>query len=181
MNTGPEALHIAQTILDGFDRHFRLFRQVTYRALHRFETADWEGDNRARVERIAFYDERVREAVAKLHTRFELEHHDLALWQQVKLQYMGLLYEHKQPELAESFYNSVFCQLFDRRYYNNSHIFVRPGLSTEVIDMDAPAYGSYYPGTNGIEPTLRQLLGSFELSIEWEDLERDIGFLGEAF
>ena len=181
MNTVPEALLIAQTILDGFDRHFRLFRQVTYRALHRFETADWEGDNQARVERIAYYDERVREAIAKLHDSFDLEHHDHELWQQVKLQYMGLLYEHKQPELAESFYNSVFCQLFHRRYYNNSHIFVRPGLSTEVIDMEAPAYRSFYPREDGFKPTLRALLNSFELSLEWEDLERDIGYLREAF
>ena len=158
MNTLPQALQIAQTILDGFDHHFTLFRQITHGAQRRFETADWEGDNLARVERIAYYDQRVRESIAALQKIFDLEHHDNALWKQVKLQYMGLLYEHKQPELAESFYNSVFCQLFDRRYYNNSHIFVRPGLSTEVIDMEAPAYRSYYPRTEGIANTLNCLL-----------------------
>ena len=135
----------------------------------------------ARVERIAYYDARVRESVETLHQIFDLERHDQALWKQVKLQYMGLLYEHKQPELAESFYNSVFCQLFDRRYYSNSHIFVRPGLSTDVIDMDNPAYRSYYPTSDGLAQTLGTLLDSFNLNLEWENLNRDIDRLCEAF
>ncbi len=181
VNTRPQSLQIAQTILDGFDRHFSLFSNITRGAKQRFETADWEGDNHARVERIAYYDARVKESVEILHKDFDLERHDQDLWQQVKLQYMGLLYEHKQPELAESFYNSVFCQLFERRYYKNSHIFVRPGLSTDVSDMDSPAYRSYYPTTDGIEPTLRNLLMSFELDIEWENFERDISRLIDAF
>jgi isocitrate dehydrogenase kinase/phosphatase len=181
LNPPLHSQQIAQTILDGFDRHFTLFREITRDAKQRFETADWEGDNLARVERIAYYDARVRESVETLHQNFDLEQHDQALWKQVKLQYMGLLYEHKQPELAESFYNSVFCQLFDRRYYSNSHIFVRPGLSTDVIDMDSPAYRSYYPTSDGLAQTLRTLLDSFDLRLEWEDLERDINRLCEVF
>jgi len=176
-----QSLKIAQTILDGFDRHFTLFRKITRGVKQRFEDADWEGDNKARVERIAYYDARVRESVGALHQDFDLEEHDQVLWKQVKLQYMGLLYEHKQPDLAESFYNSVFCQLFHRRYYNNSHIFVRPGLSTDVIDMDSPAYRSYYPGNDGLEATLCSILNSFDLSLEWEDLERDIKRLCDTF
>ena len=50
----------------------------------------------------------------------------------MKLRYIGLLYEHKQPELAETFYNSVFTWLFHRRYYNNDNIFVRPGSVDRV-------------------------------------------------
>ena len=135
----------------------------------------------ARVERIAYYDARVRESVEALHRDFDLEHHDQELWKQVKLQYMGLLYEHKQPELAESFYNSVFCQLFERHYFKNSHIFVRPGLSTDVIDMDSPAYRSYYPSSDGLEQTLRSLVNSFDLNLDWENLSRDIKRLCETF
>ena len=135
----------------------------------------------ARVERIAYYDTRVRESVTVLQQQFGLEDHDEALWKRVKLQYMGLLYEHKQPELAESFYNSVFCQLFDRRYYKNSHIFVRPGLSTDVIDMESPAYRSYYPEDQGLRRTLESLLNSFNFKLPWEDFARDLCRLCDAF
>jgi len=181
MDYSSQSLKIAQTILHGFDHHFELFSDLTAQARQRFELADWKGDNRARVERIAYYDARVRESVTTLQQRFSLEEHDQALWRQVKLQYMGLLYKHTQPELAESFYNSVFCQLFDRRYYNNSHIFVRPGLSTDVIDMESPAYRSHYPSTEGIDDTLKTILSSFELDLAWEDFDRDILRLSEAF
>ncbi len=176
-----QSIQIAQTILNGFDHHYALFSQLTAKARTRFESADWHGDNKARVERIAYYDERVRESVVTLHQQFSLQQHDEALWKSVKLQYMGLLYEHKQPELAESFYNSVFCQLFDRRYYKNEHIFVRPGLSTDVIDMESPAYRSYYPEDEGIRHTLSNLIQSFKLSLPWEDFARDLERLCTAF
>ena len=177
MTTPSQSLQIAQTILDGFDHHFELFSQLTAKARAHFESADWKGNNTARVERIAYYDTRVRESVTGLQQQFGLEDHDEALWKRVKLQYMGLLYEHKQPELAESFYNSVFCQLFDRRYYKNSHIFVRPGLSTDVIDMEAPAYRSYYPEDTGLRDTLEALLKSFNFTLLWENFERNLSRL----
>jgi isocitrate dehydrogenase kinase/phosphatase len=36
-----EAKLIAEAILEGFDRHFRLFRETTASARTRFENADW--------------------------------------------------------------------------------------------------------------------------------------------
>ena len=39
----PEAYEIARAMLDGFDRHYRLFRSESGRAKHRFETQDWHG------------------------------------------------------------------------------------------------------------------------------------------
>ena len=181
MNTLTQSQKIAATILRGFDRHFELFSKITKRAKQRFEQANWEGDNQARVERIAYYDTRVREAIVELEQNFTVEHPEKDLWKQVKLQYMGRLYEHRQPELAESFYNSVFCQLFDRSYYHNTHIFVRPGLSTDVIDMQSPAYRSFYPAEHGTKLTLNTLLNLFDLNLEWQDLERDIARLEKAF
>jgi len=53
---------IAGTILEGFDRHFSLFRQITRAAKARFEAADWAGEDAARRARIDYYDMRVSEA-----------------------------------------------------------------------------------------------------------------------
>ena len=62
----PLAYGIAQALLDGFNRHYRLFRTESARAKHRFETADWHAQQRAQRERIEFYDLRVNEAVQRL-------------------------------------------------------------------------------------------------------------------
>ncbi len=94
---------------------------------------------------------------------------------------MGLLYEHKQPELAESFYNSVFCQLFDRSYYNNKHIFVRPGLSTEVIDTPIPIYESYYPSEETTSILFKDILDNLGLRLPWNNQARDVELLFRHF
>src|SRR2546427_11711877 len=61
---------IARAMMDGFNRHYRLFRAESARAKHRFETADWLGQQRAQRERIEFYDLRVRECVRRLEKEF---------------------------------------------------------------------------------------------------------------
>jgi isocitrate dehydrogenase kinase/phosphatase len=53
------AYDIAKALMDGFNRHYRLFRTESARAKHRFETADWHAQQRAQRERIEFYDLRV--------------------------------------------------------------------------------------------------------------------------
>ena len=43
----PQAFGIAQAMMDGFDRHYRLFRAASARAKRRFEQADWSGQQTA--------------------------------------------------------------------------------------------------------------------------------------
>ena len=172
---------VAETILYGFNRHYIRFQEITRNAKRRFETADWEGEVQARKDRIYFYDQRVSETVDYINNNIDLGNLDKSLWQEVKRQYMWLLYEHKQPELAESFYNSVFCRLFDRSYFNNRHIFVKPGSAIDFLDMEDPVYTSYYPGDNSLEHTFNDILNSYQLSNQWQNLERDIQLLAENF
>ena len=49
----PRAHEIAQALLGGFNRHYRLFRETTGKAKQRFEQADWQGQQKAQAERIA--------------------------------------------------------------------------------------------------------------------------------
>jgi isocitrate dehydrogenase kinase/phosphatase len=175
---GTVAREIAQTILEGFDKHYRLFRETSARAKERFERADWAGVHRANVERIQMYDRRVEEAVAVIGERFPTI--DELLWQEIKQGYIGLLYDHKQPECAETFYNSVACRVLHRRYYSNEYIFFRPAVSTEHIDGKEPAYRCYYPATRGLRRTVQEIIASYGLTNELQDLARDIRYLVRA-
>ncbi|MEY4138143.1 MAG: bifunctional isocitrate dehydrogenase kinase/phosphatase, partial [Pseudomonadota bacterium] len=78
------AYDIAKAMMDGFNRHYRLFRTESARAKHRFETADWHGQQRAQRERIEFYDLRVRECSMRLEREFKAGEQAMAIWQQVK-------------------------------------------------------------------------------------------------
>jgi isocitrate dehydrogenase kinase/phosphatase len=176
----PVSQAIAQTLVDGFNKHYRLFRECSAQAKGRFESGDWRAAQRAVRERIQFYDDRVNETVLHLHNEFRAETIDDVTWQRAKLLYIGLLTNHKQPELAETFFNSVFCKIMHRTYFHNDFIFVRPAVSTEFIESDPPAYRSYYPRQAGLRQTIRQICRDFEWQCPFADLERDIGYLIEA-
>ncbi|MDO8278626.1 MAG: bifunctional isocitrate dehydrogenase kinase/phosphatase [Burkholderiaceae bacterium] len=178
------AYDIAKAMMDGFNRHYRLFRTESARAKHRFETADWHGQQRAQRERIEFYDLRVRECSTRLEREFRAGEQSMNIWQQVKLHYIGLLVNHYQPELAETFFNSVTTKILHRTHFNNDFIFVRPAVSTEYIENEEPTarptYVAYYPGEGGLEATFLSILASFGLRREFENMGRDAGYVAEA-
>ena len=168
---------MAQALLEGFDRHYRLFRAESARAKHRFETQDWVGQQRAQRERIEFYDLRVREAVTRLEREFKASQQAHETWQQVKLHFIGLLVDHHQPELAESFFNSVTTIILHRSYFHNDFIFVRPAVSTEYIENenpDKPTYRVYYPDHQTMRDCVKRVVVDFNLQCTFDDLERDI-------
>ena len=94
---GTNAHRIALALIQGFNKHYTLFRQTCREAKTRFETGDWQGVHRAVKERLRFYDDRVDECVERLRSEFDIQGSDEATWQQVKLLYIGLLLNHKQP------------------------------------------------------------------------------------
>ncbi|MCB2022858.1 MAG: bifunctional isocitrate dehydrogenase kinase/phosphatase, partial [Burkholderiaceae bacterium] len=134
--TDARGFDIALAMLEGFNRHYRLFRETSAAAKQRFERADWHGQQRAQRERIEFYDKRVEEAAERLQSEFEAATLPMDVWHQVKLHYIGLLTNHHQPECAETFFNSVTTKILHRSYFRNDFIFVRPAISTEYIEID---------------------------------------------
>ena len=135
----PNAFAIAQALLEGFDKHYKLFTAACRDAKQRFEVADWHGQQRAQGDRIAFYDKRVEEAAERLQTEFKAASLSRDTWQHVKLHYIGLLTDHHQPECAETFFNSVTTKILHRSYFRNDFIFVRPAISTEYIENEEPS------------------------------------------
>src|SRR3954452_25488916 len=180
----PHAYAIAQAMLDGFNRHYQLFRSESARAKHRFEAADWHGQQRAQRERIEFYDLRVKEAVQRLDQEFRAGEQPMDVWHQVKLHYIGLLIDHHQPELAETFFNTVTTKILHRTYFHNDFIFVRPAVSTEYIENNEPAatptYRSYYPTPQTLREELVRIVDNYRLDRPFEDLQRDAGFVLDA-
>ncbi len=178
------AYGIAKAMMDGFNRHYRLFRTESSRARHRFETADWHGQQRAQRERIEFYDLRVKECVMRLEKEFKAGALPMDEWHQVKLHYIGLLVNHLQPELAETFFNSVTTKILHRSYFQNDFIFVRPAVSTEYIEDNEPqaqpTYRAYYPAPGGLPETLTELVRGFGLRVAFDDLQRDADYVAGA-
>ncbi len=139
-----------------------------------YERAAWREMQALARTRIQMYDARVEETVRGLLDRFPEAEVDESLWPSIKVAYIGLLHEHKQPECAETFYNSVACAVLHRRYYNNEFIFWRPAIATEHLEGEAPSFRCFYPLKDGLRSTLRDVATSYALANPWEDLSRDI-------
>ena len=173
-NAGADPLVIARIILEGFNTHYRMFREVSRQAKLHFENGDWQWLQDAVRERIAFYDRHVRRAVERLHSEFGVHQLERTDWQQIKQHYTALLTDHKQPECAETFFNSVCCKILHRAYFRNEYIYVRPGVATDYMDSERPSYRSYYPLQDGLRNCVRRLLLDYELARPFVDLERDV-------
>ena len=177
-----QAKQIAEIILKGFRRHFGLFQAITAKAKQRFELADWRAFQQDSSDRISFYDQRVTEAIAHLATELPSQCLNESLWQQVKQHYMEFLLFHPQAELAETFYNSVFCQLFERKYFHNQNIFVESTLSKQHLPAPiASVYDSYFPAQEGLKQTIRNIVSSFGFNTPFIDLDRDIRLIVKSF
>lgn len=171
------AFDIARTILDGFDKHYRLFRQTSQIAKRHFETGSWAVAQQAARDRIGFYDQRVQECVQILEDEYDNGELNDEVWRELKLHYIGMLSGHKQPELAETFFNSVCCNILHRTYFHNDFIFVRPVVSTEYIETEEllPTYRVYYPSKDGLRFALKRIVTNFQLNCPFANLDRDIG------
>jgi isocitrate dehydrogenase kinase/phosphatase len=170
------AFDLARSVLDGFDKHYRLFRQTSREAKQHFERGDWVDAQIAARERIGFYDRRVDECVQLLEDEYDPTELTDETWREMKLHYIGLLSGHKQPELAETFFNSVCCKILHRNYFHNDFIFVRPVVSTEYIETEeiTPTYRMYYPSQDGMPLAIRRIITNFQLARPFEDLDRDV-------
>jgi len=168
----PQA--IARTILEGFEKRYSQFRAISAAAKELFEKADWVGGRDLSRLGIGLYDERVREAVASVLALYPDARTDESLWSQVKQAYIALLYDHKRPECAETFYNSVACRVLARTYYRNEYIFWRQAVATEFIEADDPTWTSWYPTPGNLLSTFGAMARSLGLSLPFENLRRDL-------
>jgi isocitrate dehydrogenase kinase/phosphatase len=171
---------VAQTILDGFNRHYSFFREHSRRGKTCFEEADWKGAAEASRERIQGYELRVQETVESIRERYPEAARQAELWPRIKIVFIGKLMNHLQAECAETYYNSVACRVLHRDYYKSDYIFWRPAISTEHLEGSRPIYRSYYPGSDGMRRALLEILTGFGLKVPFENLRRDLRWLEYA-
>jgi len=172
---------IARTILDGLNHHIELFGEITQSAKQRFEQCQWAEVQEAAKKRTDFYELRVSETLKTLNQNYELTTLDDKLWINVKVAYMGILTSHKQPELAETFYNSVFCHLFSQKYYHNDYIFVE-STANRLDGSPAPViYTRYYPAEKGVFTTIKEMISSPNFNVPYFDIENDVNQLIQVF
>lgn len=168
------AIAVAKTIINGFERHMYLFSEITRSAKERFEQAQWHEVQEASRQRTDFYDLRIKETLASIRQDFAISEFDETLWQAIKQEYVEQLLYHDKSDLAESFYNSIFCHLFERKYYHNGFIFVESSQECLENLRQKQIYTRYNPNELGLEKTIQTIMEKTGFTLPFRDLAGDI-------
>jgi isocitrate dehydrogenase kinase/phosphatase len=119
------AYRLAATVLHGFDEYRARFKQITSDASRRFHDAAWREAQQASAARINLYGEKVEETLDRLQRTFAQEvlaHCET--WREARGHYAQLISQRLDYELAETFFNSLFCSVFQHRHIRNDWMFV---------------------------------------------------------
>lgn len=176
MPRGLELL-IAQTILQGFDAQYGRFLEVTSGAQQRFEQADWHAVQQAMKNRIHLYDHHVGLVVEQLRCITNGQSTDAVFLLRVKEHYTRLLPDYPRFEIAESFFNSVYCRLFDHRSLTPERLFIfssQPERRFRTIPR--PLAKDFHPD-HGWESLLMRVISDLPLRLRWQNKSRDIHYI----
>ena len=113
--TSQQASQIAQIIDTGFTEYRKQFEKISSGARQRFEKALWQEVQTSGMQRIDLYGEMVNEVtnrLAEFRATEGIAQEKARAWITVKTQFEQLMLQRTDPELAETFYNSIFCRTF---------------------------------------------------------------------
>ncbi|WP_043309223.1 bifunctional isocitrate dehydrogenase kinase/phosphatase [Pseudomonas sp. ML96] len=177
MSQQRPAADIARMILDGFDDYRAHFREITNGARARFEQAQWQEAQSASAARINLYEEKVAEVTGHLRQSFADEQLlDIDLWPLAKSAYIGLIDLRNDDELAETWYNSIFCGLFSHDQISDGCMFIHTTRPSLRPHERTPQTRSYQP-RGDLNQALRQIFTDYSYAVAFDDLDRDVAKL----
>ncbi|WP_370279574.1 bifunctional isocitrate dehydrogenase kinase/phosphatase [Pontibacterium sp.] len=167
------AEQIAQDILRSFSNYRAHFQRITEGARTRFEMADWQAVQRAAAERINLYESMCQDAAETLQRKIKKDLHDSELWRHAKLAYIQLITQRDDFELAETYYNSIYCRVYARRQLDDLHMFIHSSMAGRIVQSGEQIYRTY-DLSNGVQNMLSRILDDVAFAIPWENKRRDI-------
>lgn len=169
----------ARTILNGFESYFAEFQNITLAARSRFEFQDWLGMHEAAIQRIDLYKAATTRVLQYVELIAGRELHDYHFWCGAREVYADLIRGHNNFEIAETFFNSVYCAVFKHRKIRDEYAFV----FSPQGDMPAPDVSKVYrvyPLEGSLQAPLHQLLQDYCFNLPYEDIERDVANIVEV-
>lgn len=176
----PSAKRIAKTILNGFDAYFADFQNMTLGAKARFESANWPAVQSVHRARIELYKTRIDQVCGLVSGVTSKDISQLAIWQQARVAYAQLVSNHNNYEIAETFFNSVFCKLFEHQQIHDTNLFVKPSKQPDNKQLRDYAIYISYEVAGDFRAALTDIYEDFEFSTPWQNQAQDIDLICSA-
>ena len=163
----------ARAILYGFESYFARFQNITLAAKSRFANADWQGLRESSIERINLYKISTRETLATVELLAGQELKHLEFWREARKIYADLIDGRDNFEIAETYFNSMYCAVFSHQKIRDEYAFVfSPQGDMPPADV-SKVYRTYRP-QGSMSGMLGQLLDDYAFTVPYEDKRRDI-------
>lgn len=164
---------IAQHILVGFDVYRARFQEITRGARSRFEQARWVDIQDASTARINMYEECVKETARSLNGQFELtDIMDVRNWPHIRNSYIKLIDPRLDGELAETWYNSIFCRFHRHELISDRTMFVHTTRPKTRPPSRIPLTRGFI-SEGSLEDLARHILEEYSFDTPWHDLDSD--------
>lgn len=167
----------AERIFQSFDDYQQEFRAVTRRARTRFEERDWRGMHLDAVERLDLREQIIHRLVAEVRVMLGAQITDKLLWTQMKRAYLELINCRPNPQLAETFFNSVTRRIFATDGVDSNIEFVDSEFDYEGPRSENSVYKTFEGGT--IPSLVERLLADYALGVPYQHIERDARLIAD--
>ena len=163
----------ARTILNGFESFFAEYLNITLAARSRWENGDWQGLQEAPQQRIELRKAKTSKIIEFVELIAGDRLHDYAFWTDAREIYSRLIEGHNNFEIAETFFNSVYCAVFKHRKIRDEYAFVFSPHG-DMPPSDVSKVYRRYALDSSLENLLARLLQDYAFGIPYENVERDI-------
>ncbi len=162
----------ALVVLAGYEQYRERFRGITRRARRHFERGDAIASQRDSARRLDVYGECVGETLTRVTARLSALARDREVWCDMREEFARLIRDRRDPELAETFFNSCARRTFHT-------VGVDPDLEFVSLRLSQPA-GAVSPHltveharTGELAELVRRTLMAHDLEMPWDDLDGD--------
>ena len=170
-----------QSILDGYRTYRRYFQEITARAQDRFLSCDWIGAQSDAGERLDAYQKILQKVVTTIRDRLGAFSSEHRLWAGVKSAITCRLDRGADPDLAETFYNSVVRRLGHIIGANPELEFLNKSPRPLPDPRPGRDYQTFTVGRDSLNTLCRAILENSPLHAHFQDLGRDAGRMAEYF
>jgi len=162
----------AKAIQAGFQRYFSNFQAITAEAKPLFEKAAWTGIHNLSLKRLDSYKQCLLETLEELKQEADGHIQEQEFWSQCKSLYAELIAGSNTEEIEQTYFNSVYCCLFNHRHLNDDNIFISSNFS--IPSCDNSEIVKRYPIDQSISQLITTIMELNEFSLPFEDKARDI-------
>lgn len=172
------AIKVAKMLISAFDDYRFDFQQVANDGKKRFEEAKWAEAQIASAERINKYENTVIDLIEQLNQKIPPEFLFLKeFWIHIKKIYEELISKRLDDELAETWFNSVFCDVVGKVHIDNESTFMFAHKRRSKVSSGINITRFYNLRTLGIAGAIGKIISDYKFSIEFESISRDVSLI----